>query len=68
MTPETLQKYVDNTNYTSNKKNFVTRLYWNLVADGFKPVVQNYRYLIFDETYFEFIHSARKMSYTAKSF
>ena len=68
MRTETLQSYVDKTNYTSNKKEFVSRLYWNLVADGFSPVVLNDRYLILGDNEFEFIHSAKKMSYTAKSF
>lgn len=63
-----IQKVVDSTAFTSIKKKFVSSLYWNLVAAGYKPCIVNEKYIEIDGTAFHFVMNKRDMSYTAVVF
>ncbi len=52
--------------YDSNKKRFVGKLYWKLVAEGLRPAIMNDLYIVVDGVTYEFIHHRKEMRYSVK--
>ena len=50
--------------YDSNKRKFVSNLYWALVNKGMKPCIVNGLYIEVDGTDYHLVNNKRKGSYT----
>ena len=63
-----IQQITNETRYSSNKVQFVSNLYWNLVAAGLKPCIVNEKYIEIEGVEYQFTNNRREMSYTVSIF
>ncbi|MSS16806.1 hypothetical protein [Sodaliphilus pleomorphus] len=59
-----IQNAANEISYDSNKKRFVSNLYWALVNKGMKPCIVNGLYLEVAGTNYHLVNNKRKGSYT----